>query len=98
MTGDDAFGKLLRAMLGPPDPQPGPPYTHVHAFPVPAEEDEDAEEAWEPPPPAYSVVERGRQYENGPLEVPAAFRRLRAADASLLSADDAGRYWPAGGH
>ena len=103
MTGDDAFGKLLRAMLGPPDPQPGPPYTHVHAFPVPAEEDEDAEEAWEPPPAAVlESLSADGQYENGPLEVPAAFRRLRAAaDASLLSAERcieqrmAGRYWDA---
>lgn len=96
MTADDAFGSLLRAMLGPPDPQPGPPYTHVHEFPQePSEGDAVDVEDWEPPPPAYTyTVERGRQYENGPLEVPAPFRRLRAEDALPLITGDPGRYWP----
>jgi hypothetical protein len=34
----DAIGRLLRSMLGPPEPSPGPPFTHVHVMPETEEE------------------------------------------------------------
>lgn len=86
---DNAFGKLLRGMLGRPDPQPGPPYTHTLTHP-----ETEEETAAEPALPAFTVERtRGRHYENGPLEVPAPFRRLRAADALPLSTANPGSYF-----
>jgi len=88
VTADDAFGGMLRAMLGPPEPQPGPPYEHVHSFPQEHSEDE----AWEPPTAAYTVVRRGRQYENAPIEAPAAFRRLAIEPLPMPAGP--GHYFP----
>jgi hypothetical protein len=89
---DDAMGNLLRAMLGPPEPQPGPPFTHTLQFPEPElDDDGNPVEAYEPPP-THTFTERGRQYENGPLEAPAAFRRLPADPPP--DAENAERYFP----
>jgi hypothetical protein len=55
MFSNDAFGKLLRGMLGPPDPQPGPPYAHTLTHP-----ETEEEMAAEPALPSFTV-ERGRR-------------------------------------
>jgi len=84
------MGRLLRSMLGP-DPSPGPPYVHV--LKLPETEEEMAANPFDEP--MFTVARggrRGRQYENGPLAVPAAFRRLPADP--LPDTGNAGRYFP----
>jgi hypothetical protein len=86
---DDAFGRLLCSMLGPPELSPGPPFTHVLAMP-----ETEEEIAAQPYLPAMTAEHepRGRQYENGPLAVPAAFRRLSAE--MLTDTGNVGCYFP----
>lgn len=82
-------------MLGPPDPHEGPPYTFVVQFPeVELDEDGNPVQPYRPLPPALTVtgVTHGRQHEDGPLEVPAPFRRLTVAD--LSDERRPGCYWP----
>ena len=89
MSDGDGFGRLLRSMLGAPDPQPGPPFTHVHAMP-----ETEEEIAAQPYLPTMTVEHgpRGRPYENGPLAAPAAFRRLSAE--MLTDTGNVGCYFP----
>jgi hypothetical protein len=78
----DDFGRLLRSMLGPPEPQPGPPYLHVAPFhPLTGEE-----------LAAVRSGPRGRLHELAPLEPFAEFRRL--AGELLKDTGNVGCYWP----
>jgi hypothetical protein len=44
-------------MLGPPDPQQGPPHTHTLHYPEPElDDDGNPVEAYEPPPPTFTVT------------------------------------------
>ncbi len=84
MSGD-AFGDLLRSMLGPPDQQQGPPFAHVGPF-RPLTREELA---------AIERAPRGRLHELAPLETSTAFRRL--ADEMLPDTGNVGCYWPLAG-